>query len=237
VVYAPGTVQQCYDVTRRAIAVAHKYQVPAIILTDQFLQDAEMNIPPLDDSYRPIDRCLVADAGADYRRYEPTDSGVSPRAIPGGEARVICDSDEHTADGHITEDLRVHLDQQHKRLAKRAGLIAEILGPDLLGPADAATLLICWGSSLGPCLEAAEILGEQGAPTAVLHFPQVWPIDAETVRERIGRRERVICVEGNADAQLLGLLRQVRAMDECETILRYDGLPLTARELARKVNE
>lgn len=135
--FAPGTPQQCYDLTRRALEQAHRYQTPVIILTDQYLQDLEQNIPALDPAPRPIDRCVQLDAGADYQRYALTASGISPRAIPGGAARVVADSDEHDSSGHLTEDLTVHLQQHDKRMRKAEGLAAEALAPEYIGPAGA----------------------------------------------------------------------------------------------------
>ena len=41
----PARVQQCYEITRHAIAQAHAYQTPVIILTDQYLQDADEEYP------------------------------------------------------------------------------------------------------------------------------------------------------------------------------------------------
>jgi 2-oxoglutarate ferredoxin oxidoreductase subunit alpha len=236
-IFAPGTQQQCYDLARRAVEIAHKHQSPVIVLTDQFLQDAQKNIPRLDETYRPVDRCIVS-AGADYERYAITDSGVSPRAIPGGGAPVICDSDGHDEAGHITEDLGVHVAQYDKRLAKEAGLVADAVGPELYGPGDAPNLLICWGSTYGPCREAVDQLNAAGKPTAMLHFSQVWPIDVDAVRRAIGDRERIFCVEGNATGQLAALLAEARVLDEPpELLLRYDGLAFSAGWIIKSLSD
>ncbi len=236
-VFAPGTLRQCYDLTRHALQIAHKYQTPAILLTDQFLQDLERNIPPLDETLRPIDRCIVAEAGADYARYALTDTGVSPRAIPGGESLVVVDSDEHLPDGHISEDLDSHLAQQDKRMAKLKGLSAEALAPEWFGPRDARTVLMAWGSTYGPCRAGVECLNEEGGSVAMMHFAQVWPVNVWTGRELLGRRDRVICVEGNCTGQLASLLREAGLLGECELLLRYDGLPFTGEYIASRVRK
>jgi len=115
-IFTPGSIRQCYDLTRRALETAHKYQTPVLLLTDQFLQDMEQSTDTLETTAQPINRHLAANAGEDYVRYAVTESGVSPRAVPGGRALVVCDSDEHTAEGHITEDLEAHVEQQDKRM-------------------------------------------------------------------------------------------------------------------------
>jgi len=235
-IYAPGTVAQSYDLTRRALATAHRAQTPAIVLTDQFLQDLQTNAAPLPDEPDPIDRCILTDPPAEYARYAVTDDGVSPRAIPGGPALVVCDSDEHTPDGHITEDLDAHLAQQDKRLRKFDLLAADALEPEHYGPADAEALLICWGSTYGPCREAVDALVAAGQSAAMLHFAQVWPVRiGDIARAAIARAKRIVSVEGNATGQFAALCRQQGALAECELLLRYDGLPFTADTIVSRI--
>ena len=234
-IFAPGSVRQCYDVTRRAFETAHKFQTPAIVLTDQFLQDMEQTCGELDATARPIDRCILADAGEDYVRYAVTDSGVSPRAIPGAAALVVCDSDAHDADGHLTEDLDAHLRQQDKRMRKVAGLAAEALPPERHGPERAETLLLAWGSTYGPAREAVDLLAGGGESAAMLHFAQLWPLDADAVRAAVGSPKRLVSVEGNQTGQFATLLRSEGLLGDCELLTNYSGLPFTGSEIAERI--
>ncbi len=124
-VLAPRTAEECFWATVRAFNLAEKYQVPAIILTDQFLADTRRTVDRFDLSKVDVERHVLAelpDAVA-YRRHEVTESGVSPRALPGmTPALVVTDSDEHTEDGHLTEDLSARIRQVEKRLRKGEGL-------------------------------------------------------------------------------------------------------------------
>jgi 2-oxoglutarate ferredoxin oxidoreductase subunit alpha len=237
-VFAPGDLAQIYEITRHALAMAHKYQTPAFILMDQYLVDMHGDVAPLDDSYRPIDRQIVP-AGADYVRYALTDSGISPRSIPGGDAFVVLDSDEHTEDAHITEDLKVRVQMVDKRLRKEEGMKGEMLAPQRYGPPDAQTLLVCWGSTYGPCREVVDSLNAGGTPAprgvALLHFAQVWPLDPQAVAEAIGQPERLVVVEGNARGQLASVLREIGAIAACERMGKYNGLPFTAREIVGRL--
>ena len=148
----------------------------------------------------------------------------------------MCDSDEHDEAGHITEDLAARIQQTDKRLAKQGPMAAESLPPEHYGPNDAETLLIAWGSTYGPTREAVDTLNANGASVAMLHFAQVWPLRAGDVRDAIGRRKRIIAVEGNCTAQFASVLREAGALGRCESILRYDGLQLTGEEIAGRVS-
>lgn len=236
-IFAPGSLQQAHELTRRALQTAHKWQTPVILMIDQFLADLRMNIEPLDATPQPIDRKLVYQPDPDYVRYALTDSGVSPRAIPGCGAFVIADSDEHTADGHITEDLEAAVRMQDKRLRKLEGMVAEALAPEEYGRPGAEVLLLCWGSTWGPCREALDLINAAGGSAQMVHFAQLWPLDLDAVSARLaldGRR-RVICIEGNATGQLAALLRVAGMHIEPEIMGRSDGLPFLAEEIVAEV--
>lgn len=229
-IYAPGTIQQCYDLTRKALETAHKYQSPVIILTDQYLQDIQKNIGKLSDEYNPIDRHIVKNVGIDYKRYalDSENNGISPRALPGGKGLVICDSDEHDEEGHLTEDFEIRIAMHEKRMAKIDLLKNDLVCPDFHGSEDAELILVCWGSTFGACQEAAYQLNTKGRKTALLHYSQVWPLDASAVNKLLEKNKRIVVVEGNYTGQFLSLLKEQGLNGRCELMNRYDGLPFTA---------
>ena len=238
-VLAPGNQRQSYELMQRGLEMAHKYQSPAVLLTDQFLIDCQKNIPELDESVQPIDRHIEEDPSEDYVRYEVTDDGVSPRTVPGYGSYVICDSDEHNEEGHITEDFDVRMAQQDKRMRKQEGLTEEMVEPERYGPDEADHVLVCWGSTYMPCREAVDMLADRGASVAMVHFPQVWPLDVELARQTLGvggpTKTGYTCVEGNATGQFAGLLKENDVLPDCELMLRYDGRPFTAEEIVERI--
>lgn len=231
-VFAPGSVRQCYDLTRKALETAHEFQTPVIILTDQYLQDVQKNIGKLSDKYNPVDRCIAEKAGKDYKRYllVSKNQGVSPRALPGGKALVVCDSDEHDESGHLTEDMEIRIAMQKKRMAKFKQLKKHLMSPEFYGPKDAELVLVCWGSSFGACRETVDRLNAKGKnkKAALLHYSQVWPPDAFAVNKLLKKKKRVVFVEGNYTGQFRSLLREQGLNGECGLLNRYDGLPFTA---------
>ena len=82
IVLAPGTPGEAFTLTRQAFHLADKYQVPVILLTDQFLLDAYRNVQALALDNPEAERFIV-ETGEDYHRYEITKTGISPRGIPG----------------------------------------------------------------------------------------------------------------------------------------------------------
>lgn len=235
-IFAPGTVEECFHLTRRAFELAERFQGPVFVLTDQFLADSMRAVEPFDlsglEPVRPGADPLAA--GAPYRRHAVTESGVSPRLLPGMSGHlVVTDSDEHTEDGHLTEDLEARKRQVEKRLAKGRGILGEALEPEYGGDADADLLLVSWGSTRGSVREAAGVVREAGSGVAAMHFSQVWPLVPESFLPRLEAAGEVVCVEGNATGQLARLIRRETGFVIEKMIKRYDGLPVTPRYILR----
>jgi 2-oxoglutarate ferredoxin oxidoreductase subunit alpha len=229
-IFAPGSVEECFHLARKALLLAEAHQSPVFILTDQFLADSLRSVEPFDvaglDQVKPgIDPGSVKEP---YRRHAVTASGVSPRIIPGAsEHLVVTDSDEHTDDGHLTEDLAVRKVMVDKRLRKMEGLRREVVPPVYEGSESPELLLVSWGSTRGAVREAAAQIKANGVDVATLQFSQVWPLVPEQFVPRLESAGSVVCVEGNAFGQLARLIRRETGFGIEERVSRYDGLPIT----------
>ena len=239
-IFAPGTVEECFHLTRRALELAERYQGPVFLLTDQFLADSYRAVAPSDmESGPPIAVSLSAKEieSLPYKRFTITESGVSPRLLPGtSEHLVVVDSDEHTEDGHITEDLSVRTLMAEKRLRKGKSISSEVIPPEIQGEEEPDVLLVSWGSSKGAVQEAASILRSNGEKVATLHFSQVWPLVPEQFMEHLEKAQEVVSVEGNAFSQLARLIRRETGFQIKKKVLRYDGLPLTPESILRELD-
>jgi 2-oxoglutarate ferredoxin oxidoreductase subunit alpha len=169
-----------------------------------------------------------------YKRFAITESGISPRLFPGtSEHLVVADSDEHTEDGHITEDLSVRTGMVEKRLKKADSITSKVIPPDIQGEEEPDVLLVSWGSSKGAVQEAASILRSNGEKVATLHFSQVWPLVPVHFMKHFEQAQKVVCIEGNASGQLARLIRRETGFHIKKKVLRYDGLPPTPESILR----
>lgn len=229
-VYAPGSVEECFTHTIKAFNISEKAQSPVFILTDQFLADSYRAVTPfkmadIGTSDSVTDKGI---SGASYKRYALTPDGISPRYYPGmGEALVVGDSDEHTEEGHITEDLGLRKEMVRKRLRKMDCILSDVIPPTYSGDVEPDILFVCWGSSKGAVEEAAFKLSKENRRVGTLHFSQVWPLRALDFIGTLQSAKRVIGIEGNATAQFARLIRRETGFNIRQNINRYDGLPLT----------
>jgi 2-oxoglutarate ferredoxin oxidoreductase subunit alpha len=232
IIFAPGTIEDCFYLAQKAFNLADQYQVPVFILTDQYLLESHYNIPSLDPTRTPLEKHFV-ETKQGYERYQLTESGLSPRGIPGfGEGLVVLDSDEHDEEGHITEDLDLRTKMVNKRFKKLDLLKKDVIPPELVGPENYKTLIIGWGSTYHTIREVLERLGRED--TALLHFKQVYPLHPSTTDYLQKAKKRVI-VENNGTGQFGQLIRMQTGFDMDRKILKYNGLPFSVEELEEQL--
>lgn len=237
-IFAPGTIEECFHLSRRALQLAQTFQTPVFILTDQFLSDSYRSVAPFD-----LDSDLPVRADADprgvtspYRRFALTESGVSPRLLPGqSEHLVVAGSDEHTEDGHLTEDLVIRNRMVEKRMKKLEGIRREVIPPEYKGDRKPDLLLVSWGSTKGSALEAGAQLRSTKKKVANLHFSQVWPLVPNQFMARLKEAREVVSIEGNALGQLAGLIRRECGFEIKKWVSRCDGLPITPEFILREL--
>lgn len=243
VILAPGTVEQAFAAGWRAFNFAERYQCPVVVLSDHYLANAVRDVAPedLDLDAVVIDRGeTLTDAELDalegeYKRHAFTESGISPRAIPGHPKAIYASSsDEHDEYGHIEEDAENRRRMQEKRMRKLEAARREMRPPTHYGSEDADLTFIAWGSTYGPLREAVDRLNAQGVPAQMLHFTDIWPVPDEVGRILTMARETV-AVENNYSGQFADLLRMATGHTVSRRILKWDGRPLSPEYILQRV--
>ncbi len=239
IILAPKNPTDGFDVTVRAFNLADKYQVPVIILGDQYFADSVMNLPRIDASTVKVDKgSLAKDGDGEYKRYLLTNNGVSPRAFPGDKGKIIVASGNvHLEDGHITEDADTRDAMVHKFMNKIPFIMNDMQHPTIYGNKEAAVTLLTWGSTWGAAFEAMSYLSEHGTSINQLHFTDIYPLRDEILREVFSKAKKVVAVEQNALSQFAKLVRMEIGLEVTHNVNRYDGRPMTARWIIEKLKE
>jgi len=234
-VFAPGTPDEAFEVTTRAFHLAEKYQVPAMILVDQYLADSLFITEKQFAAPEHVKRFVVQDGEienpAQYNRFSITPNGVSPRALPCmGKALVVISSDEHREDGHISELIDDRISMVDKRNAKVPHMIAE-MNPPKEYHGGSETLLVGWGSTEGAVKEAVDLLRAEKIDVGCLNFVDLWPFPSDKAKTALNNGKRFFVVEQNSTAQLGQLIKEQLGLSYSKAILKYDGRPFNSNEI------
>ena len=234
-VIALRNVEDAFYQTVRAFNIADKYQMPVILLNDQFLADTTVTTKPFDFdsiSHETYISSFEFSPDKPYRRYEITPSGISPRLVPGRNpgVTVLVDSDEHDESGHITESAAVRNQMVTKRLRKLELLKEELQEPLFIGKEDCEVLLLAWGSTWGPINEAVGKLKENSDKKyGALVFGDIWPLPTQLLFEKARMAKQIINVEQNATGQLASVVSEVTGIFCDSSVLKFDGRPMDSQ--------
>jgi 2-oxoglutarate/2-oxoacid ferredoxin oxidoreductase subunit alpha len=242
IILASGDIEESfYDVTK-AFNFAERYQVPVIHLLDKAMANADQTCLMFDPSEVRIDRGSLirgevkGSESEGFKRFEFTQTGVSPRPVIGAKGGIFWNSgDEHDEKGHISEEPINRMKMMEKRMGKLEVAASEIPLEDKLrfhGPEDAPITVVSWGSPKGAILDAMDALKEQdGISVNFLQLRLMSPFPAEEVKEALSRSKRLVDVEMNYSGQFAGLLREKTGISADYHIVKYNGRPMSCEEI------
>jgi len=243
ILLAPGDSEEAFTLTIKAFNLADKYQTPVFIIGDKYLQEAHQSVAEsrIKNYDVQIDRgkLLTQDELlkiAKYNRYQITDDGISPRAIPGMKnATHQANSYEHSEDGHTTEEADERTAQVDKRNRKTETFLAQDAQlPQLYGEKDAALTIVSWGSMKAPIMQAMK---DASGKFNYLHFTYLYPLPQKELSTMLKGFKKILLVENNSTAQLGQLLTMETGIQFEEKLLKYSGRPIYPEEVLEKVNE
>jgi 2-oxoglutarate/2-oxoacid ferredoxin oxidoreductase subunit alpha len=256
IIIAPLSMPDCFFTPALAFNVADRYQCPIIILSDLLMGEGNETVDPalLDVDFEINRGELITSApaagngheapvGAEpYLRYKNTESGISPRAVPGVPGHLhVAASDEHDEDGVIISDVYTDTVRRKKMADKRVRKMATVLehlpAPALEGAVDADVTVVGWGSTWGVLKEAVERLNREGISANHLQIKFLVPFHVKEVTAILGTSKRIVIVENNQSGQFARHLRAETGIAAHGHIRKYDGEPFEPKHIVAGVKE
>ncbi|WP_194777803.1 2-oxoacid:acceptor oxidoreductase subunit alpha [Pararhodonellum marinum] len=243
----PSTPKECFEMTAQAFDLADQLQTPVILLTDLDLGMNDHLSEPFEwTDKKKYNRGKVLDAAAleeigRFGRYLDTDGdGITYRTYPGthptkgafftrGTSR-----DEYavyTEDGNAYKrnmDRLIRKWDTAKNLVPQAALYQD-QNESELG-------MLFFGTSTYSAEEAKDLLEEEELLLDAIRI-KAFPFGKE-VSDFIASHRLVFVIEQNRDAQLRTLLiNELQThSDKLISVLNYDGMPITADAIQRKIS-
>ncbi len=245
-IVAPRDALDAFNTMPELFNLCEKSQCPGIVLSDLLISEGTFSVDPDAINMQPtIDRGeLITESSVTdgYQRYLDTESGVSPRAVPGLEGHVhVVATDEHDEDGVLISDEFTNPHKRRQMVEKRArkmhDVVNQIAAPRLEGSPDAKVTLVSFGSTWGVITEAIEQLAAKGVTANHLHIKWIVPLHADAIMEALSPSKRTVMVENNYSGQFYRYLRSETGLSVDGHIRKYDGEPFMPHHIVDGVQE
>jgi len=241
IVIAPTNVAECYEYTLRSFQLAEKYQVPVIVLTDFFLDNrVEDIIPPTASEKDTLDWNIYPDEASKvaYKRFQITESGISPRALPGMEGYIFTTTGlEHTEKGKPDYTQDIHMKMSEKRHRKIQIALKDLAPPKAFLAEDVMDVgIIAWGSTFGAALEAVKQAQAKGLSVGALKISSLCPVHEKEIRDFMAKCRDILIPELNYEGQLANLIGHLHKKDIVR-LNKVTGTPMTASVILEKIEE
>jgi len=239
IVIAPTNVLECYRFILKSFQIAEKYQTPIIVLSDFFLDNRVENVAvPFAEDEETADWNLYPDESVmgDYQRFKMTESGISPRSIPGMEGFIFTTTGlEHAENGVPDYTPENHMKMTQKRHRKIHGALNDLFPPKEFSAGGSLDVgVISWGSTFGSALEAVQEAQKRGLKVGALKVSTIFPYHADQIRTFMERCGEILIPELNFEGQLANLLGHLHKKDVVR-LNQVTGTPMPALVILERI--
>lgn len=240
IVYASGDMEEGFYDTAKCFNFAEIFQMPVIHMMDKFIASTVATVPRFDPSKITIKRGkLLQKIESEYRRFEPSPDGISPRSRLGLENGIFWNTgDESDEFGHISEDPVNRAYKMDKRAHKLETALKTIAPEDqAVSYGSSEFCIVSWGSTKGPVLDAIDMLQKDNYNVGFVQIKLLHPFPAEYIKSLLKDAKYIIDIEANHSAQLGSLLNEYLDRKVDYYILKYTGRPMTCDEIYDSVKK
>lgn len=246
IVLAPTSASDAFYLTVEAFNLAEEYQCPVILLSDLQLSLGKQTVESLDYSKVEIRRGALVEGDLEkqedkayFKRYALTDSGISPRILPGTIGGIHhVTGVEHDEEGKPSESAENRQKQMDKRMRKTAQLLINEPVESNEKYEEADILYVGFISTAGAIEEAISRLDKQNVKVNHIQIRQLHPFPSDVVQEAFNKAKKVVVAEHNYQGQLSNIIKMnINHQNKIINQTKYDGTPFLPHEIEYKALE
>ncbi len=246
IVLAPTSASDAFYLTVEAFNLAEEYQCPVILLSDLQLSLGKQTVESLDYSKVEIRRGALVEGDLEkqedkayFKRYALTDSGISPRILPGTKGGIHhVTGVEHDEEGKPSESAENRQKQMDKRMRKTAQLLIDEPVESNEKYEEADILYVGFISTAGAIEEAISRLDQQNVKVNHIQIRQLHPFPTDVVQEAFNKAKKVVVAEHNYQGQLSNIIKMnINHQNKIINQTKYDGTPFLPHEIEDKALE
>ena len=207
IVVAANSITDCVFTTQWAVHLAEATQAPVIVLSDQFMGQANAVVDPIPAINFLTTRKLADSVGENFERYALTADGISPMPLPGTPGgQYTADGLEHSATAKPSGLADDHVEQLDKRARKINGFDYGQHWADIDGDGELAVLT--WGSTTSTVSEAIGRLPvDLATRIKLISLRLLLPAQPQKMADALRGVQHVMVIEQNHSGQLYRFLR------------------------------
>ncbi len=232
----PAFAEEMFSETVRAFNLAEKYWNPVILLSDEVLGKAHMDVeipePGSYEVYWEQPRQIV-----DLNIYDRNIGENPPRVDFFHGYPIHIDGLEHDAHGWPSFDAKTVDKMQKLRMEKIYQNLDDIIRYKEYFLDDAEVLVFSFGISARSALAAVKAAREQGVKAGLFQALTVWPFPRAALQERFKKTRKVLTVEMNMGQMKYEVERIAPPGVEKQTLLRANGMPFSPAEVLNAIKE
>jgi 2-oxoglutarate ferredoxin oxidoreductase subunit alpha len=244
IVLASGDIEESFYDSIKAFNFAEVFQLPVIHLLDKAISSSIQTCKRFSNNLKiergelkiTIDKNQSEGAAGHFQRFKLSNSPISTRVPIGTENAIFWNTgDEHTEEGHISEDPENRNKMMDKRMRKLDLALEKINQDDMAKcydfDSDGKNVVISWGSTKGAILEALEKLSKEENKMKFIQIRLLHPFPTEIVKKFLKDAKLIIDVEMNYTSQLGCLAQQNTGREIDYKIVKYNGRPMSTTEI------
>ncbi|MBW2147188.1 MAG: 2-oxoacid:acceptor oxidoreductase subunit alpha [Deltaproteobacteria bacterium] len=233
---APASVQECYDLTIRAVNLSERFRTPVILLLDTFLGHLSERVV-LETPKEIIDRPRPTVPPEKYLTFDAEGDEIPRMADFGGPYRSKIIGNMHNKAGGYTRSPEIFealiRRWQGKVLARRN----EYTDVERFMIEDARVAVITWGTTARSAKRAIRIAREEGIPVGLFRPRTVWPFPGREVEDLSGRVGQIVVPEMNLGQMYIEVDRWSRGRCGVHPVNQVDGQAILPARILEKIKE
>lgn len=236
IVLYPAFADEMFSEMVRAFNLSEKYWNPVILLSDEVLGKAHMDVeipePGSYEVYWEKPRQIV-----DLNIYDRHIGENPPRVDFFHGYPIHIDGLEHDAHGWPSFDAKTVDKMQKLRMQKIYQNLDDIIKYKEYFLDDAEVLVFSFGISARAALAAVKTAREQGIKAGLFQALTVWPFPRAALQERFKKTKKVLTVELNMGQMKYEVERIALPDVKKQTLLRANGIPFSPDEVLNAIKE
>ncbi len=237
---SPSSVPECFDLTRRAVALSEKYRCPVILLMDEIVGHMRERIE-LPDSYEGLSvprRKQPDTAPEKYLAYADTDGSMVPAMADFGSGyRWHVTGLVHDETGFPKGTPAATKNSQDRLHLKLRDHEDDIVQVENYRTEDADVVVIAYGGAARTAYDAVDMARDEGIRAGLLRPVTIWPFADREIQAAARKTKCLLVHELNCGQYVREVGRAVHGIVPVHLYAKYDNEPATPEQLLEKIRE